>query len=771
MKKKRWIAGLIAAMMLTVMLPLCPASAAEISIFDWKFQNEYADDSIATNWWGQAMTECPGYKEGEKWATAWGGEGWYYDAEDGSLAITANPGSSNGAESYLGRRVVTEAIPDHSEITITYKFRTASKPTKSQGEVWIKISSQEEGKTGDTEANSFMIKNSMTEDMSHGFASTTAWPFTAKTPDRDPNAVSFTYDKDYEVAITLKPNTDMSSRYVAKIKEDGKDKGTVIVNEWPGFKRSQFKRPVQITIAAINRSDILEQEPIIYMKEISMTAKLPNEPLGVSYYPENGSRNVALDTACYAEFEKAVEAVDASQVSITGGAEVTDVSMDKDNRRVVLGLSGLAPKQSYTVTIRNVKGKVADEAFDYTWSFTTDSGLIFSKPYYSQMDERVSVKNEGDLLISAVDTADAAYLNGGAWGSGNLDDRGMLKSGANLDSIADEFKVEDGYLWAYQHNQGNATEDRAVSKHFAPIQKGDTLNLSATMRFNYANTDYNLYLAGSSLELTGDNGNLTLIQYDMRSSIYWNRTKLRFLNNGGANFYENETANTEVTTVGNREGKLGHTDGYDWKVVDGNDMFTSWLAVNYMNLFANSPNSISANGGDLTINLTAAPSGSNPDQYEVTMTTVGPYIDVTSRRTVSADLITGLSDFCMVSSRSKNGNQFPNPEKVIGIKDLSISVQTGATAPTVGETKVYMNYENIAETAADADVLVLEKDAVTDRVLGVHVEKLHDLTGSGVITIPVTMTKEGSKLAVYVMNGADGMVLLAEPASATVLAR
>ena len=765
MKKKRWIAGLIAAMMLTVMLPLCPASAAEISIFDWKFQNEYADDSIATNWWGQAMTECPGYKEGEKWATAWGGEGWYYDAEDGSLAITANPGSANGAESYLGRRIVAEAIPDHSEITITYKFRTASKPTKSQGEVWIKLNSQEDGKTGDAEANSFMIKNSLTEDMSHGFASTTAWPFTAKVPDRDPNAVSFTYDKDYEVAITLKPNTDTSSRYVAKIKEDGRDKGTVIVNEWPGFKRSQFKQPVQITICAINRSDILEQEPVIYMKEISMTAKLPNEPLGAAYFPENGSRNVVLDTACYAEFEKAVEAVDASQVSITGGAEVTSVSMDKDDRRVLLGLSGLAPKQSYTVTIRDVKGKVADEAFDYTWSFTTDSGLSFSKPYYSQMDERVSVKNESDLQISAVDTADAAYLSGGAWGSGNLDDRGMLKSGANLDSLSDEFKVEDGYLWAYQHNQGAVTEDRAISKHFAPIQRGDTLNL------NYASTDYNLYLAGSSLELTGDNGNLTLIQYDMRSSIYWNRTKLRFLNNGGANFYENETANTEVTTVGNREGKLGHTDGYEWKAVDGNDMFTSWLAVNYMNLFANAPNSISANGGDLTINLTAAPSAGDPDQYEVTMTTVGPYIDVTSKRTVSADLITGLRDFCMVSSRSKNANQFPNPEKVIGIKDLSIAVQTGATAPTVGETKVYMNYENIAETAADADVLVLEKDAVTDRVLGVHVEKLRDLTGSGVVTVPVTMTQEGSKLAVYVMNGTDGMVLLAEPASATVIAR
>ena len=82
-----------------------------------------------------------------------------------------------------------------------------------------------------------------------------------------------------------------------------------------------------------------------------------------------------------------------------------------------------------------------------------------------------------------------------------------------------------------------------------------------------------------------------------------------------------------------------------------------------------------------------------------------------------------------------------------------------------------MNYENIAETAADADVLVLEKDAVTDRVLGVHVEKLRDLTGSGVVTVPVTMTKEGAKLAVYVMNGADGMALLAEPASATVIAR
>ena len=330
--------------------------------------------------------------------------------------------------------------------------------------------------------------------------------------------------------------------------------------------------------------------------------------------------------------------------------------------------------------------------------------------------------NPADVTVSDIVTgSDEGYQSGAKLGSVNLDDSGNISAAdADLTKINDEFKVEDGYLWAYQHNQGNATEDRAVSKRFAPIQKGDTLNLSATMRFNYANTDYNLYLAGSSLELTGDNGNLTLIQYDMRSSIYWNRTKLRFLNNGGANFYENETANTEVTTVGNREGKLGHTDGYGWKAVDGNDLFGSWMQPNYMNLFANSPNSTSANGGDLTINLKAAPSGSDPDQYEVTMTTVGPYIDVTSKRTVSADLITGLRDFCMVSSRSKNANQFPNPEKLIGIKNLSVTA--GAAEGSVsaelkeGSNTVYIPVQMPGGNAADFAVVA----AVCDKATGVQ---------------------------------------------------
>ena len=330
--------------------------------------------------------------------------------------------------------------------------------------------------------------------------------------------------------------------------------------------------------------------------------------------------------------------------------------------------------------------------------------------------------NPANVTVSDIVTgSDEGYQSGAKLGSVNLDDSGNISAAdADLTKINDEFKVEDGYLWAYQHNQGNATEDRAVSKRFAPIQKGETLNLSATTRFNYAHTDYNLYLAGSSLELTGDNGNLTLIQYDMRSSIYWNRTKLRFLNNGGANFYENETANTEVTTVGNREGKIGHTDGYDWKVVDGNDLFGSWMQPNYMNLFANHPDSTSANGGDLTINLTAAPSGSDPDQYEVTMTTVGPYIDVTSRRTVSADLITGLRDFCMVSSRSKNGNQFPNPEKLIGIKNLSVTA--GAAEGSVsaelkeGSNTVYIPVQMPDGNAADFAVVA----AVCDKATGVQ---------------------------------------------------
>lgn len=767
MKQKRFTAAVIIAMMLTLLLPIYNVSAAEISIIDWKMNNTYEGDSIKTNWWGQQMSQCAGYAEGTRWATSYGGEGWYTDAEDGSLAITANPKKKSSEESYLGRRIVTETIPDNSELILNLKFRTAPQPKGSAVEIWFVLNSQEEGMSKETQANTFMLKNSMTADMEHGFASTTSWPFTKKIPDRDPNTISFDYDKDYEVEITLKPALTSKDvyRYVAKIKEDGSDKGTIIVNEWPGFKPSQVKNPVQLTVASINRTDAREQEPIIFLNRISMKAKIPNTPIGAEYFPAENSRNAKLDTECYAEFEKAVEPITKSQVSVTGGAIVESVSMEND-KRVNIELSNLAPKNAYTVNIKNVKAIVADSPFDYSWSFTTDSGVSFSRPYYSLTEELLKVDGAEETNLLPVDTDTDDYIDG-AWGSANIDDDGKMVSGAVLTDIDDEFKVEDGYIWGYVHNQGAVTEDRALSKHFESIEDGDTLNLSTTVRFNYFkddNINNHKWYAGGSVELTGSNGNLTLVQYGLKQGLQ----TLRFLNNGGADFYNNTAANSDIVTKGKTY--AGYMSSIYTYIADANDLFKNpgTNAVDYMQLFANLENNPSANDGDIVFDLKAMPDKNDDSKYDLIMNVNGPNMHVTSSRKVDKSLILGLSDFNLVTSRSKNSNE-AGEHKIVAIKDINMYVEKGDLLPTEGETNIYIDYENIADAAANAEILVVEKDAETGKILSLHLKSLNNITGSGTATIPVVLEEAGSKLEIYALNSAGGMVLLAEPETVDVI--
>lgn len=770
------MAGIISVIMLVMLMPVCNvANAAESGIVDWVLNNNYVNDSIETNWYGQMMDLCPGYKEGDTFAAYFGGDGWFRDADDGSLAVFASTSAVSGNECYLARRVIAEPVADDSELVFTFKFKTGSKPMASATEIWFRISSQENGEASETDANLFMLKNSMTGGMSHAFASSTTWPFTEKIPDRDPNGVSFEYDKDYELEITLKPKKENASRFVAKIREDGSEKGTVIVNEWTGFKKSQFKQLTQMTMVTTSRSDAIEEEPLIYLKGISVKAIIPNKPLGVTYFPENGNISAHLDTDCYAEFDAAVEPVSASSVSVSGGAVVDGVTMENGNKRVAVALSGLEPKKAYTVTLNDVKGVVADEAFDYTWTFTTDSGVNFSAPYYGLTKKEVEVKDITADEFAPVDTTNKAYADG-AWGSANLDGDGKIVSGADLTKISDEFKAEDGYVWAYTHNQGAATEDRAVAKHFESMSDGDILELSTTLKFNYffdSGIKSRNYSVASGVELTGTNGNLTLLQFllsDNPADDNNHYTIMRFLNNTDAKSYDSTEGCADVTTTGTTQaGWMENVYPYN---VNSNGVIheKGTNGTDYSQLYANSSTHPSANDGDVKLVLKAEPDTENSTKYKVTLTATGQRMNLTSERLVDKNIILGLSDVCLVSSRSANANTAAS-NKLIGMKDLDLTVTSGGDNPKTGNTKIYVDYDNVSGVAADVDILVVEKNPTSGKIVSIHVTELEDISGSGIATVPVTLEEAGSKLEVYVLSSADGMILLSEPGFSNVVER
>ncbi len=69
MKNKRILAGVIAAVMLIIMLPMGIASASEVVLVDETFNNTFANDRLDINWWGKVSQE-PKYKEGKLWVQA-----------------------------------------------------------------------------------------------------------------------------------------------------------------------------------------------------------------------------------------------------------------------------------------------------------------------------------------------------------------------------------------------------------------------------------------------------------------------------------------------------------------------------------------------------------------------------------------------------------------------------------------------------------------------------------------------------------------------------
>ena len=97
----------------------------------------------------------------------------------------------------------------------------------------------------------------------------------------------------------------------------------------------------------------------------------------------------------------------------------------------------------------------------------------------------------------------------------------------------------------------------------------------------------------------------------------------------------------------------------------------------------------------------------------------------------------------------------------MGFKDMKIVNSIGKSYPTVGTNVINIDYTNMSGDTFDADVLIVEREAETNKLIDATVIKKENIVGdAGSLNCEFEIQQAGSKLDIYVLNSADGMILL-----------
>ena len=723
MAKNRFMATLLVAVMLMLMLPVTIASAQEVVLYDDVFNNVYTNDDLSYNRYNNQGND-PEWLAGNIWAAPWGAYGQLRDAEDGSLAVirglTAAGVPISNNETQLNKKIIADAIADNSTLEITYDFRTPEKVEYSGAQVWFRFSSTSSSGTSKTWCP-FALNISSTG-IEPVWAVVQFYPNGYKTVigrefDRDPNHIKFTWGKDYTVKITLKPDIygGKNYRYVAEVWEDGDKIGTGIINEWSEITSDVIKTFTGANFNIPTTDPITpEQEPedLLYIKGIKLKAIQPDVPVNVTYFPEDGCVDAAIDTDVYADFESPVNAVSKSQVTVDGGASVAEVAMGNDDKRVNITLDGVKANTAYTVEIKNVKGKNADSAFDYKWTFTTDGGTEFSEPYFGSsavvIEEDMADISVADLKVTTPESD--GYADGDIW----------VHSAGSNGQVADVAFTNDGtYLWA---KSIVGSTKNFVSKKFDSMRDGSTLTFTGTYRTSKIGGGD----AGAAIRLKNNDGSFVIDAIEL--SRAWNGYTVRSLGTNG--------------------------NGSAWTDYDG----TTFISANW-NLDLKDTNYVGAyfnKDTDLSFTLTMQPNADDSTKYDVSVTT-GVGGTKTATRQITAEQATSLTTVEILAfnnSSTEEGN-------FMGVKDLKLETAFGKPYPVVGENIAKIPYTNLSGADFDADVFVVERDAETGKLVKATIINKEDITAeSGEIECTFEAVEKGNKLDFYVLNDADSMILL-----------
>lgn len=465
MKINKLCISVAIAAVCTVLCSFTTAFAGEKTVFDKSLVGVYEGDKLSRNNWGDLEKNDAEYAKGNKWASTYGGEGWYSDGETG-LLLHPKVGSLSGNELVVRHKLIAGTLPEDTQLRITYEFDTLDRPVSSTGEAWFRL-----GTTNPTKNSClFMLKSSPSDGLTYGFASiTSGYPMTCKDFDRISGSISFDYNSHYKVVITIKPNSG-TYKYVAEVYKDDDKIGSGLIEDYTGYTYGALANLAYIDMNCVSRSAIDREEAIVAINSIKLEAIYEDTALDASYFPKNLSEGNSLDTDCYASFPMPVEEVSIDNVTVLGGAVAEDVYISDDGKRVNVELSGLKEGTTYEIVLKDVVAAGSTNPFTYKWSFTTGNAVAISNVTTLK---NVFSESMGDIDLTGLcaDTDDE-YLAGEAWGSVGSDASGG-------------YVISDGYLVVKPVSAtANGWTGHVLSKRFTPAADNETLILGMTIKVN-----------------------------------------------------------------------------------------------------------------------------------------------------------------------------------------------------------------------------------------------------------------------------------------------
>lgn len=706
MKLKRKLGIVVLTAVMTVAASLCTAYAAERVIYDEVMNNVYERDNLEVNWWGNLHAK-EGFDEGKCWGAAWGAEGLFSDAPDGSLAV--HPKVNGSGEPGIGRGIIADPLPEGSSIEYIIDFTTGSAPKDSNCEIWVDLN----------DSHIFMYKNMAGQKSQIGFASTTSWPFTAKSFDRDPNNMSVDFDTRYTLKMTVKPSSGKFCRFVAELyNADGDKLATGIINEWTNFTPKMLENIYGLGIT-VRHYSTAKEETTMYVHRITIKGIYDEKKPDAEFYPENNSVDNSLNTSCYIKFPSAMNDILPEDISISGGAAVDGVEMKDGGKTAEISLSGLKANKKYTVTVNNVGAAELENTYSYTWSFSTGGATEFGKAYL--VGESVFKQKMSELeLDGLVADDDLKYAEGKAW---SILDANRRDDFYSIDS--------DGVLWIKnppQVNGDNNSENR-LSHKFGKIRDGETLQVSAVLNIKDPgfNSEYNIRLIKDGATSRDQDGNyatdsVTLLRVQSMNGA-WGKTL--GMQNYTQPFIDDST----------EKAFLSDEDG--------------WFKFDKLD-------------GESYLTVTLTPDAEDSGYYKAVTVLTNNGVEYRAESKIPKNIVLSLDRIQIFELNFGNNNA-----NVIGIKSIEIVKNFELV---LGTNTAFIDFKNLdTGSAFDADILIVEHKPDADgnygTVKNITVISKKDITETeGTFECEFEVSDLESEFDFYVFNSIDDSFLLSDGA-------
>lgn len=701
----RKIVGLGILTLMTTMLSLQTAFAAEKVIYDETIDNIYTNSKLNVNWWGQEKTNNEAYKKGEQWSSSWGSEGWYSDAEDGSLAIHTKVGASG--ENKISKQIVADPFPKDTTVEYTLDFKTPEHcGENSLTEVWFGLGN----------LNLFMYQNSANKP-SFGFASVTSWPFTAKKLDRDPDKISLEYGKDYTLKILLKPVENRPLKFIVELYSGSEKIAAGIIDEWSNTAATaeSIRTLTSVSINATMRSAASETEPAIYVKRIAVKGIYEDQKPEAELYPADQSTGNRLDTECSMQFKRPVKEILPENITVTPDAEVTGVTMKDDGKKAVISLAGLKSYTEYTINVNDVSEIESESSFDYSWSFTTGSSAQFGKPYFGTENKLISQTMKNFNIDEITTAEDESFQDGSSWATTKPDDKNGI------------YECADDYLWSM------GTTNNSLMKRFTPIEDGKKLSVTATVQLSESrnNTGIALKLGSSTV---GSN-NYTLLRFGQ----IWNGLALDALS---------KNQNVNPWTSENGTGVVIKSRGY-WHLSHATDDQDAGL------------------DGAVKVTFIMKPNDDNPEVYDAEVTIEGRKKYSASVQIDKSEALTLDTVYMETNTTDSSGPAkrfFGIADIAVSESEGSNAMQCGNNTAYMD----YVNIDANEVFDTDL-LIVEHKKTADDgygEVIGVTVVPQRGLSGaSGRMECPFELLDMESTVDFYILDSVDNGVMLADETS------